>query len=466
VDVFGSAGKHLGQLIEDLLDFSRVEAGGVQLAIQPFEPRALASELEALFTSRAQSQSLRFSVTCASDLPQWLLGDAHRLRQVLVNLLGNAVKFTREGEVALSLRCDADALVIEVSDTGIGVPADKLGAIFEPFVQADTGVAREFGGSGLGLAITRRLVQVMDGTIAIDSEPGRGTVISLRLPLAACDAPAPALTPLDTGSAAPRWPGRRVLLAEDHPHNVLVVQGMLAGSGLVIEIAADGRSAVRMAAETAYDLVLMDVQMPLLDGHAATREIRRAERDAGRPPAPILALSANALAGDVQASLQAGCDGHLAKPLMKATLLAALQAHLPAHLPAHFPATDPAPSPQPLPTALLPLPLPLMDADAALQRLGGNQALFAKVCASALVQFRVWDDSFDAAVAAGDLATARRLAHDLKSITGTLGAAPLEALAALLEQQCLSADGPAASLRQAVRAALADLCQRLEASAS
>ena len=444
VEVFGSAGRHLGQLIEDVLDLSRVEAGSLQLASLPFAPSALAAELRALFASRAHALSLQYRVEVDPALPAWLVGDNHRLRQILVNLVGNALKFTRQGEVALELSPDEGGagLCIVVKDTGVGVPADKLDSIFEPFVQADGAIVREHGGSGLGLAITRRLVLAMGGTIAMRSEPGSGTVITLRLPLAACEAPQrEAQAPALDAQARPRWPGRRVLLAEDHPHNVLVVQGMLADTGILIDLAPDGRSAVAMAASQHYDLVLMDVQMPLLDGHGATRQIRRAEQAAKRRATPILTLSANAMVSDHQASLDAGCDGHLAKPLSKSDLLAALWAQLGA------------------PDAS---PPGLIDTATAIARLGGSRELYAKVCDSARAQLSVWGSAFDAALAAGDELSCRRLAHDLKSVAGTLGAAALADTAQALELQCVEAGLPTAALLQTTRGAVLELLQVLE----
>ena len=444
VEVFGSAGRHLGQLIEDVLDLSRVEAGSLQLASQPFSPSLLAAELRALFASRAQALALQYRVEVDPALPAWLVGDNHRLRQILVNLVGNALKFTRQGEVTLEMGPDEGGagLCILVKDTGVGVPADKLDSIFEPFVQADSAIARDQGGSGLGLAITRRLVLAMGGTIAMRSKPGSGTAITLRLPLAACEAPSgDAQASAIDAQARPRWPGRRVLLAEDHPHNVLVVQGMLADTGLHIDLAPDGRSAVAMAASQRYDLVLMDVQMPLLDGHGATREIRQAERAAGRPALRILALSANAMVSDHQASMDAGCDGHLAKPLSKSDLLAALWAQLGA------PDTSPP---------------DLIDTATAIARLGGSRELYAKVCDSARAQLHAWGPAMDAAIAEGDLRSCRRLAHDLKSVAGTLGAAPLAEAAQALELQCVEAGLPTAALLETTRGAVLALLQVLE----
>ena len=215
---------------------------------------------------------------------------------------------------------------------------------------------------------------------------------------------------------------------------------MLAGTGLKIDLAPDGRSAVNMAAQNSYDLVLMDVQMPALDGHAATREIRLAEQAAGRQATPILALSANAMVSDQQASMDAGCNGHLAKPLSKSTLLAALRAQLGAPDPSNP---------------------PLLDAEAAIARMGGNHDLYAKVCDSARTQLTAWGAAFDVALAAGDEPICRRLAHDLKSVAGTLEAAPLADSAQALELQCVEAGFPTAAQLETTRAAVLELLQLL-----
>ena len=451
VDVFATAGRHLQRLIEDLLDLSRVEAGRLELHTEPFSLREMVAELGGLFEARARARSLAFSLDCPADLPAFVRGDPQRLRQVLVNVLGNALKFTRSGSVSMQVRQPGggDQIEFVVRDTGVGIPADRLDAVFEPFAQADSGISREFGGSGLGLAISRRLMLAMDGTVDLHSEPGRGTEVRLRLPLPPCEAPAPAAPA--PHAPMPRWPGRRVLLVEDHPHNVMVVQGMLAATELTIDVAADGQRAVQMAREAHHDLILMDIQMPVLDGHAATRAIRQAERDAGRPATPILALSANAMPSDAQASLDAGCDGHLSKPLERSALLAAIAAHLGAG------ETDAATA-APVPDAGTATD-EVLDPSAALKRLGDDRALYDRVCQSAAAQLAQWEARY----AAAEPTEGRRLAHDLKSIAGVIGAVQLQREAARLEQQCV--DAAPAQVDENLQHALEAVRQRLAAPA-
>lgn len=455
VEVFASAGHHLQQLIEDMLDLSRVEAGRLELQAAPFDPRALAAELHALFEPRAAARGLDLHTVCEPAVPAHLHGDAKRVRQVLVNLLGNALKFTSQGEVRLTV-APAPAhpgwVAWTVSDTGVGIAPDRQSAVFEPFTQAEASTLSRFGGSGLGLTITRRLATLMGGDVALRSEPGRGTTVTLTLPMPATDGPPPVPAPTDPGTAVD-WRGRRILLAEDNPHNVAVVQGMLADTGVALELAGDGREAVEMAARQRYDLILMDVQMPGLDGHAATREIRQAEQAAGQGAVPVLALSANAMPSDRQASLRAGCDMHLSKPIDKTALRAALAIHL-------APGAAPMPVSPPAPAADAERPA-LLDRGSALARLGGDQALYGRVLAAAIRQFDDWPAAFADAAAAGDLARCRRLAHDIKSVAGTVGAQQAALAAAELERRCQlpdpALDGPAAELRVALAAVSAAL---------
>lgn len=459
VEVFSSAGRHLQQLIEDMLDLSRVEAGRLDLHRAAFDPRELVVELQALFEPRATAQALRLHATCDAGVPLQLVGDAHRLRQVLVNLLGNALKFTREGEVRLTVSPDpaqSGWVRWEVADTGVGIAPDRLRAVFEPFTQADTSTQRQFGGTGLGLTITRQLAELMGGTVDLQSNPGRGTTITLALPLPAGDPAAAQPVSVGTDAAHADAQGRRVLLAEDNAHNVAVVQGMLAACGLTIDVANDGRAAVEMAARTRYDLILMDVQMPLLDGHQATREIRRAEQAAGLAGVPILALSANAMPSDVQASLRAGCDRHLSKPIDKSALHTALAALLGLASKASPAAEVTTPSETPAESTLATL-----DRLSALERLGGDQALYDRVLDAAQRQFDGWQQAFDAAVAGGDLATCRRLAHDLRSVAGTIGALRAAQAAAELERCCLLPEPALARPCAAVRDELQALRQAL-----
>jgi PAS domain S-box-containing protein len=330
----------LMEIIDDLLDLSKIEAGRLELESIEFEPRALLENLCKPLAVQAQRKGLALRVELPASLPARVRGDPGRLRQVLLNLLGNALKFTERGEVALLAAVPpveaADArgvtLELEVRDTGIGIPGDKLALIFDAFAQADTSTTRRFGGTGLGLAITRRLLEAMGGTIDVDSTPGVGSRFLVRVPLAEVrphPAIAAAAAAADAGAGAPGadpapddapMPARRVLLAEDNPVNQQLATLMLRRLGHEVVVAANGAEALARVAEGGFDLVLMDMQMPVMDGIEATRRLR-AEGHA----LPIVAMTANAMDVDRERCLEAGMDGFLAKPVRAQALARALR---------------------------------------------------------------------------------------------------------------------------------------------
>jgi signal transduction histidine kinase/ActR/RegA family two-component response regulator len=333
------SGKALLALINDILDLSRVEAGRVELVLAEFDPRRLVEEVAASIATRASEKGLHFDVIFQQGLPQVLEGDEGRLRQVLFNLIGNAVKFTERGSVIVEVNHRAlDAERVEfnavVRDTGIGIPASALPTLFERFIQADSGIARRYGGSGLGLAISRGLVDLMGGRVDIDTEVGRGSTfsVSVELKRGTSTRITAADTELDSGSDM--LEGLHILVAEDNEVNQMVVGAMLGQLGHSCELASDGVEAVAKFAQGNYDAVLMDIHMPNLDGIAAARRIR--ELDRGRARTPIIALTANAMVEDRAAYLEAGMDGHVAKPIEAQELAAALsRARASAHAHAH-----------------------------------------------------------------------------------------------------------------------------------
>jgi signal transduction histidine kinase/DNA-binding response OmpR family regulator len=428
VEVFRSSGQSLFELINDLLDLSKIEAGRLELHSEPLRLRALLEERIALLAPRAREKGLALRLDIAGDVPAVVSGDATRLAQTLTNLLGNAIKFTLAGSVTLSVtREQDDTLCFTVADTGIGIAPSKLESIFEPFTQADGSVTRAFGGTGLGLSITRSLVELMKGNITVTSTPGSGTTFWLRLPMPAAELPEIAAAPSAAGApertaSAPL----AVLLAEDNEVNVYLVESMLASAGCRIDVAPNGQSAVDQWRRSHYDVIFMDVQMPGMDGHAAARAIRQLETQMGRPRVPIYALSAHAFASDAQASLAAGCDAHLAKPVSKATLLTALATLRPQAMGAAL-QTPPAPPP-PASSAQA------LDRATALARMDGDHAMYGRVLQHASVFITDWPNSQDRALATGDAEQAQRLAHDLKSIAATIGAQPLSEAARALEQ--------------------------------
>ncbi|MEO5362700.1 MAG: PhnD/SsuA/transferrin family substrate-binding protein [Magnetococcus sp. DMHC-8] len=327
VQTMHRSGRALMRVINDILDFSRIESGRFTLADVTFSPRQLVEETADLMRMAAGEQGLALPIEVAADLPEAVLGDDGRVRQVLINLLGNAIKFTRHGQVALSLTWhpqEAATLLFQVADTGIGIAPEHLTCIFDHFTQADTGIARCFGGTGLGLAISQRLVELMGGRIWVESRVGLGSTFCFTLPLRA--APTPSL-PVDVAEPTGPATGRslRILLAEDSPDNQLLCKIYLRDTAHHLVIVNDGVQAVARVREEPFDLLLTDIQMPNMDGYAVTRAIRRWEQETGRAPLAIIALSAHAGPDKKGESLAAGCNGHLTKPIMKQTLLDAVQ---------------------------------------------------------------------------------------------------------------------------------------------
>jgi len=338
-------------IINDILDFSKIEAGKLELAPAPFRFRKTSEDVLAILASRANDKKIQLKVEIAADLPTWLLGDGGRLRQVLLNLAGNAVKFTERGTVTLaasvSARTDDDVMLhVEVRDTGIGISEETQHRLFQKFVQADASTTRRYGGTGLGLAISRNLVELMGGTLGVRSTPGKGSTFffDVRLPVVR-DADAPREEPSGpkVRTAPPRtapFPGappglstegdilhaagvRRLLVVDDNPVNLTVASAMLKAMGHVVDLARDGSEAVAKARTRQYDAIFMDLQMPVMDGFGATAAIRG--RDGLNAATPIIALTANAMPSDRTRSIEAGMNDHLAKPFTPDALRQALK---------------------------------------------------------------------------------------------------------------------------------------------
>jgi len=309
-----ASGRVLLTIINDILDFSRIEAGRLVLEDIDFDPRALVDEVLAVLKPRAQEKDLDFRLHWQPDHAGPLRGDPNRLRQVLYNLVGNAVKFTPDGFVELSvgfqpLSDGRLSLCLTVSDSGIGIAPEVLPHLFERFTQADSSIARHFGGSGLGLAIARELVHMMGGHISVASEQGHGSRFCVEVPLPRGEAQALAAPP----QLGPHAVSLRVLVAEDNDVNQMVISAMLSQLGHRCELVTDGEQAIARAKEGGWDCILMDIQMPRVDGRAAARAIRAWSAELAA--IPIVALTANAMLDERQAYLEAGMDDHLSKPV-------------------------------------------------------------------------------------------------------------------------------------------------------
>jgi PAS domain S-box-containing protein len=332
VQIFRRASDNLLHLINDILDLSKVEASQLELEQTGFSLNDLLEKVTEMVAIRAQQKGLALVCEIAPGVPPDVVGDPTRLRQVLLNLLGNAIKFTESGEVALRVALDADpslpgAVGFTISDTGIGIPAEKLGAVFERFTQADSSTTRSYGGSGLGLTISKRLVELMGGRIWVKSRVGEGSVFSFAVPLEIwAGATRQAAVPVGMGPEPP-LPALHILLVEDSPDNRAITLAYLQDTPYRVDIAENGTRACEEFIAGHYDLVLMDRQMPVMDGLTATRAIREWEATNHRPPTPIIALTAAALKGDREKCVAAGCTAYLTKPIKQEVLLQAIKEH-------------------------------------------------------------------------------------------------------------------------------------------
>ncbi|HEY1130237.1 MAG TPA: ATP-binding protein, partial [Roseateles sp.] len=418
------AARHLLELLNGILDHAKAEAGKLALDPQPFDLARLLDELRTLLTANLADKPLALTIEADPRLPRWLLGDALRLQQVLINLGGNAIKFTAQGRVELHLRlleAAGDALTVQfvVSDTGIGIAPAQQAEVFAAFSQAEASTTRRFGGTGLGLAISHKLVRLMGGELGLHSEPGRGSIFFFTLRLTAAQAPVrlmpPAAPPVPT---VPRLAGLRLLLAEDNALNREVALKLLGREGARVDCAHDGLEALAALQHTDYDLVLMDMQMPRLDGLQATQQLRK---NPHWTALPVLALTANASPADHEACLAAGMDGHIGKPFDADTLSATIR--------------------QLCRQAAL-------DDAGALARLGGDSLFYRQLLrrfasqARTLIQ-RVHDGGD------GDAA------HQLKGMAAAIGARRLAAASAAVEAGRAGAQRLDAELETALQAAAA-----------
>ena len=435
-----SAGQSLLGLLNDILDLSKVESGKLQLEMGEVVPASLVDEICLLYRENARNRGLELKAVWTGPALRYR-GDPHRLRQMLANLVSNALKFTETGEVRIEAReiergGDGRRATLEfaVIDTGIGIPPDKLDRLFKPFSQVDDTATRQYGGTGLGLSIVRSLAELMGGKTGVESAPGAGSRFWFRIPAAALGAaaqtagPGGAVSPAST-FANRNLAGRRVLVVEDNATNQTVIRAMLARLGLACEIAGDGAAGLA-AAQAGFDLILMDVQMPVMDGLAATQAIRAREAAAGRRPCPIVALTADAFTENRQRCLDAGMDDYLTKPVDFNELTACLQRWLAA--------ADPGDATQER-AALSPPDLTTFSSEALLAPLAGNLEVALVMVDSALADLPEYTRQYEEAVQIRDLPTARRIAHTLKGLALQLGGRRLHEIAGAIDA-CLKRD--------------------------
>ena len=333
VTTITASGRHLLTVINDILDFSKIEAGRFDLESIPFSLPGMVTEVVSLLGSTAEAKKLNLAVVVDPTVPEHLLGDPGRLRQILTNLIGNGLKFTDRGGVmvqVLPTRLEESHvdLTLRIEDSGVGIPSDRLADLFQPFVQTDASITRRFGGTGLGLVISRRLAELMGGTITVVSTLGQGTTFTVQIRLPLAPAGGRAIPAPESGSSIGR--PSRILLVEDNRVNQRVATLLLQHLGHTVLIANDGREALDILAREPVQMVLMDCQMPVMDGFTATRALRDPATPVLNHRVPIIALTANAMQGDREDCLAAGMDDFLTKPLETSALIAALARWLPA----------------------------------------------------------------------------------------------------------------------------------------
>jgi PAS domain S-box-containing protein len=322
------ASRRLTRLLTDILDLSRIEAGKLEIREEPLNLRDVLAGLEQMFAVAARAKGLALDFDVPADLPDRLFGDDTRIQQVLINLIGNAIKYTEAGGVAVEVSVlprrlpDAVHVLFSITDTGIGIPDDKLGAVFEHFTQVNGGFTRHYQGAGLGLAISKRMVGLLGGSMAVESSPGLGTTFCLCVPLRpAEDGPADTVIRIAEAPSPPL----SILLAEDDRVNRLAVSGLLKRLGHRVRTVDNGERALDALRGEPFDLVLMDIQMPVMDGVQATRAIREGEAGPDKAAVPIIAMTAYAMKGDRENFLRKGMTDYIAKPLDKADLERAIR---------------------------------------------------------------------------------------------------------------------------------------------
>ena len=405
-----SSAESLLGVINDILDFSKMEAGKLSLEENTFSPKDILAGVVGLLKAQAEPKGLRLLEICAPDVLDYYLGDPLRVRQILLNLVSNAIKFTHQGDIKIRVdkvadQSSADSHLIryEVADSGVGVAPEKLDRIFEPFEQEDVSTTRQFGGTGLGLAICKTLAEMMGGTAEAKSTLGKGSVFSFTLRLVPTSAPT-----MESGASIDKLnvKSRKVLLAEDGLVNQRVAVGLLERRGHHVDLVENGKEALDALKRKDYDIILMDIQMPIMDGITAVGMIREMEKTTSEHQV-VIAMTAHAMSGDKERFLEAGMDGHLVKPFKAIDLYSIVERNSESRSQPTLSGRD---------------ELPVLDRQAALDTTGGDEELAADLLSMCLEQIPELLVSAEESVAQSDWKAVRRAGHSMKSSLGTVGA--------------------------------------------
>ncbi len=448
----------LTTLINDILDFSKIEAGKLELESIDFNPRKVVEEVVELLSLKAAEKAVKMASAIGDDVPQYIAGDPNRLRQILMNLIGNAVKFTDQGQITVCLSREVsrnDVCVrFAIKDTGPGIPEDRKQRLFKSFSQVDASTTRRYGGTGLGLAISKELAELMGGTIGVESELGHGSTFWFTCKFDVAKTPPPNIdsepTDIAPDAAARNTFSRtiRILLAEDNQINQIVATDLLANAGCKVDVVSDGQSAVQAWKNASFDLVLMDCQMPVMDGLEATREIRRLERERNTATGsighiPIIALTANASNVDRSRCEEAGMNGYCPKPFQPTELLGLISRHTSSALTQTSTETTVEPVVSPLqtePTAQIDqLSGEPLKIETLLHSCTRNPNLAIKILEKFERQIVDTANQLQSVFEAEKPEELARLSHGLKGTAGIVGAESLQAILADLESTGRSA---------------------------
>ncbi len=432
------SGTHLLGIINDILDFSKIEAGKLSIEQTEFQIGKVMENVSNLISDRASSKNLELIFHTDKDIPSGMIGDPMRVEQVIMNYANNALKFTEKGEVLISVKVEEETkeyvlLRFSVKDTGIGIAPEQIGKLFQSFQQADTSISRKFGGTGLGLAISKQLAQLMGGTVGVESELGKGSNFWFTARFGKGSEPAGQQAQSESEHSTARLRSSKILLVEDNEFNQQVARELLTSAGLKVDVAENGQQALEMLEKQIYDAVLMDVQMPVMDGITATREIRQKDKF---KELPVIAMTASVMQKNIQECIDAGMNDHIAKPIepdiMFKKLLKWIKPDLTRGDYWQTEIVEPPPGANLATTVVLP-EIPGFGIESGLKHVSGDKELYLKLLRKFTDNHGEIPQQIRARLDIGDYAGAELLAHTIKGVSGTIGATGLQKISAKLE---------------------------------